>query len=129
MAFQGKERDQRHQAYRDQQTGHDAAHEQILDGHAGRHAVEDHHRAWRNDGADDGGGCGDGRAEPDVVALIGHGLDFDRAETGRVRDGGAGHAGKQRGAEHVYVAQAARQASDELLAKRKIYRVMPRSFQ
>ena len=48
-----------------------------------------------------------GLASVVIIALIPHGVDLHLSEAGSIRDGGAGHAGKDEGGQDVHVRKAA----------------------
>ncbi len=88
-------------------AGDEAAEEQRADRDVAHHAVDHERQRRRDDRPERGGRRGDADREFGVVAVVLHRLDFDGAETGGVRDRGAGHAGEDHRAEDVHMGETA----------------------
>ena len=88
-------------------AGNDAAEEQRADRDVPHHAVDDERQRRRDDRPERRGRGGDADREFGRVAVILHRLDLDRAETGRIRDRGARHAGEDHRADDVDVREPA----------------------
>lgn len=97
----------------DYDTRSDTRHEQGSHRHAGGCAVNDHGDGRRDNGTHGGGGRCDAEDQVVLIALVAHGLDFHRAQAAHVRQGGAGHAGKDKGRQDVHVGETAGEVTQD----------------
>ena len=99
-------------AARHQQSRDHAGEEQRADRDVGRHAVDDHRQRRRDDRADRGRRRGEGGRDVRRVAFVRHRLDLERAESARVRHGGARRPGEEHARHDVGVAEPAAHPAD-----------------
>ena len=100
-------------------AGDDAAHELLLDGDAGGHAVDDHQDAGRNDGAQHRGGGHKAGGEILGVIPVRHGLNLHGAQAGGVGQRGAGDGGEDGAGQNGHIAQAAPDMTEQGIAEVK----------
>ena len=84
FAHDGKDEDHHHQQDAHQQAGDHTAHEQLVHADAGYAAIDDQGDRGREDGTDHRGGGSDRAGELLVIAVLGHGLHLDGAQTAGV---------------------------------------------
>ena len=104
----------RHKDEAHQEPWEDAGEEEKTDRCVRDEGIE-HHRDRRGNDRPDGGGGGRDRGgiAARIVAGLGHHLDDDLADTGRVRHRRTRHAGKDQRRHDVHMAEAAAKATDD----------------
>ena len=102
-----------HHQDRHHDARNDAREKQLADRHVGHHSVDDERQRGRNDWTECRGRRRHADGEADVVSLVAHRLDLDRAEARRVGDRSARHAGEDYRADDVDVAETALQPTDQ----------------
>ena len=86
---------------------------------AGCNSVNNEDVARRNNGGKNGAGCGDGGGISAVIALFGHHLDFDGAQTDRVRVRCAADAAKQHAGQNIGVCQTTAEVAAERVTEKE----------
>jgi hypothetical protein len=110
----------RHQGDPEQEAWDNPRQEQARHSHpAVAEGVDHHDDRGGDDRPDGGGGRGERGGVVAVVSALLHHAHLDRPGSGGIREGGAADAGEEHRGEHVHVAQAAPDVTDETIGEAK----------